>query len=280
MTSGWLTLARVASCVLLLAASGVVSACGGVDDTAPPGVGQPQDDPKPGTPPDPDPPTPPPVDIPGIPEPISTNRGLNRYYVNLNPVSVNVNGTNYMGRLAFLLDGDVYVRGSTSRRVTIAARSTLAGKPADIHIIGDTVSNGSSASLGLIAQGNVIVETRRTTIPYPNCPVSNIRAAIVAETGRFSIEPDYLSEIPVTGAPQCGALTVTGSVSSHHAPVLSWSWGPIRAGFSSRNYVWDTNLLKTPPPYFPTAEDWKLVGWKEANASCLGASFGNQLTCT
>lgn len=173
--------------------------------------------------------------------------------------------------LAILLNGDARVEGTTGNRVTIAVRnSNPAGAAANIVLTGDTQRGGAPGdALGLIAQGHVILDMR----PPATCPVSNVTAAIVAAGGGLTIPPGYTTEMYQSAdTPRCAnSLLITGSIASHRTPMLLWRWGGAWAGYTSRSYVWDPQLGRSQPPYFPTSGNWDIVGWKSANMDCYDA---------
>jgi hypothetical protein len=225
---------------------------------------------------------------------------------------------------AIVLNGDVWVRGtySQNRRLTIVARNRAAagdaGRAADIHLIGPAVgfAAGTGRSLGLVAQGNIVLE-----MPSPaggginaaaagssNPCLTYVGAALLAETGRVQIPAEYMTETPwsyrsditsttapINAAPICGGqLVINGSVTAHVPPQLTWTWKPegpgypsYTTGYTNRQYLWNPELLRTPPPFFPTSEDWRTEGWREGNPDCLtttgsvgGRSDALEVDCT
>lgn len=187
-----------------------------------------------------------------------------------------------------LVDRDVHLYGNANQtgRLTIASwvrRSDASDVSVDdgsIFLYTNWGRNKTCASCnrdaayGLIAQGNVVPVMKDGA-----CPVSTIRAAIIAATGGFTIPPDYTTDMFQDASvrmPQCSSLTVEGSISSRHSPNMYWYWGspppavPINwAGYLSRNYTWDENLLRNPPPYFTISSQWKVAVTRQADQGCL-----------
>ncbi|OGM75488.1 hypothetical protein A2382_00310 [Candidatus Woesebacteria bacterium RIFOXYB1_FULL_38_16] len=109
-------------------------------------------------------------------------------------------------------------------------------------------------SLGLIAQ-NDIYFTRNVPNNF------EINAALIAQKGRV-IRHGYFWWCEGTTNAVRNSLTINGSISSYSKSY--WNYGdPLESGFTTRNINYDNNLLYTPPPYFPTTDNFTLISWKE-----------------
>lgn len=176
-----------------------------------------------------------------------------------------------LGRVnAFVFDEDVRVRGTVAedRRVTIAARRD-GGASAMIYVDGDIrKGDDRSTSIGLIAQGDVVL----WQAPGRACSIGVVQAAMVAATGGVTIPTRYTTGEVQSGAPTCGQrISLDGSIAGHRPPTLVWTWpGGHSAGFTgTRTYTWDEQLKRNPPPFFPLTGTWQPFNIREANVDCL-----------
>jgi hypothetical protein len=187
-------------------------------------------------------------------------------------------GTYTLGRVnAFVFDEDVRVHGriSPDRRITIAAER-VNGATASIFVDGDLVKGDPrTSSIGLIAQGDVVLWMDRSGGTV-NCPIRQLQAAIVAATGGVTIPTKYTTNELQSTAPNCrNRVLIDGSLAGHRPPTLIWTWTTssgrsYHAGFTgSRDYRWDTNLKRNPPPFFPLTGSWQPFQVREANIDCL-----------
>lgn len=183
-----------------------------------------------------------------------------------------------LGRVnAFVFDEDVRVRGTASpdRRVTIAAERN-GGATASIFVDGNLIKgDDKTSSIGLIAQGDVVLWMEKPTSAASVCPMNTLQAAIVAATGGVTIPTRYTTDELQSNAPNCGGtVLIDGSLAGHRPPTLVWTWtsgaSTYKAGFTgNREYRWDTELKRNPPPYFPLTGTWQPFQVREANVDCL-----------
>ncbi|MBC7643685.1 MAG: hypothetical protein H7123_01070 [Thermoleophilia bacterium] len=180
-------------------------------------------------------------------------------------------------QISLAFDRSVYVRGTPSGRISILA----------FHDIGDTniaapdiyigsvlqpaaQPANSATSIGIIAENNVILAS-----PTNGC-VSTIRAALIATAGSVTIPLAWRTPTFQSAMPQCPQrLNFSGSMASHGAVTLRWTWGtagsPLAwSGYANRNYQWDRSLRRFPPPYFPLSYPWEIVGSATADGDCFG----------
>lgn len=177
---------------------------------------------------------------------------------------------------AFVFDEDVRVRGTAAAdvRVTIAAERS-GGAAASIFVDGDLrKGDDRTSSIGLIAQGDIILWMENGPAGL-RCPVGVVQAAMVAATGGVTIPTKYTTSEVQTTAPECGTVVVDGSVAGHRPPTLVWRWradtgDTYAAGYDTRReYRWDEQLKRNPPPYFPLTGSWQAFQMREANTDCL-----------
>ncbi len=197
--------------------------------------------------------------------------------VTLNGTSMSVrrpdgsSGGSYpLGRVnAFVFDEDVRVRGRAAPdvRVTIAAERRGSAS-ASIFIDGNLIKGDDRTSaIGLLAQGDVVLWMAMPSY----CPTHTVQAAIVAATGGMTIPTRYTTNELQSTAPRCGSIVIDWSVAGHRPPTLIWSWpGGYGAGYGGmRDYRWDRELKRNPPPYFPLTGTWQPFQVREANVDCL-----------
>lgn len=171
---------------------------------------------------------------------------------------------------------NVLVEGTTVGRVTIAARKPGEWSPnvesgsANIYLTDDTHDQGGSSVLGLMAQGGVILDAIKRPNGTYEC-IDRVSAGIVAMSGTLTIDPRYTTRLYQSGGPQCGPIDIDGSLAAHRSPVLYWTWANRagHAGYSRRDYRWNRNLRRNPPPYFPTTDTWEARHVRPVNVDCF-----------
>lgn len=167
------------------------------------------------------------------------------------------------GGLAVLVHGNVLVSGTTTGRVTIASDpgAGAAGSAGRIRISGDLRASGDGAAIGLYTAGDVELDSAACT--------SRIDAAIIAAGGTLTINRGLRTEVRQGDAPRCGAITVNGSIAAAEGPVLRWQWQTGEwTGYERRDYVWNPNLVRRPPPWSPVIDGWQNASWAPADQSC------------
>jgi hypothetical protein len=160
-----------------------------------------------------------------------------------------------------LFRGGVNVAGTTSGRVTIVGWDLAAQSPTDSWIVGNIAPTSPTASVGLVAQGDIGV----TGGAQPNCGVSMIQAALLAN-GRLTLVEDVRAAVDSEQA--CAQLDLVGSVTGREPPLLSLAGAAGTAGWTSRRYGFDARLLRTPPPMFPEAAQWKVARSRVLPSGC------------
>ena len=155
--------------------------------------------------------------------------------------------------LVFAKDS-IWVEGTISGRYTIAAGiEPYTPETAPMIMLQDdilyTAKDGTDV-LSLIGQRDVI-------IPYDVPDTMEINAVILAMNGaaqRFYYPGDIKEEI-----------TTYGSIITNG--VWTWAWvsggGSTVSGFRNVNSIYDPNLLFSPPPHFPTKEEYQQIRWED-----------------
>ncbi|MFH0856212.1 MAG: hypothetical protein V1869_06895 [Candidatus Omnitrophota bacterium] len=152
----------------------------------------------------------------------------------------------------FVDSGNLTISGTLSGRLT-------AGSSQDIIISGnllyanDPRLNPSSGDmLGLISESDVVVSG---SAPYN----LEIDASVMALSTSFMLENWW------TGSAK-GTLTVYGGIiQDQRGPVGTFNGitGQKLTGYS-KNYKYDSRMLTTPPPFYPTTGDYITLSWEEA----------------
>ena len=157
------------------------------------------------------------------------------------------------------LEDDVWIRGqiNTSRLTIASARfPDNSSTRSSITINNDllyTNYNGQDV-ISLIAQKNI-------NIGFVSSSTLRVDAALMAQNGRvgryYYRSPDSRCDTYHTRS----VITTYGMIASNQRYGFAYTDG---TGYQTRNLVYDTNLLYSPPPSFPlTADSYEILSWKE-----------------
>ncbi len=155
------------------------------------------------------------------------------------------------------VEADAWVDGIVNGRVTVAS-GRFPENPSNytnITIVNDIVYESSDGSdvLGLIAQRNV-------QIGYYCEDNLEIEAAILAQNGRFH-RPFYYYYEPTRSYNLRDTITITGSLAMSERYGLHWCCPD--SGFWTRNINYNSSLVFSPPPSFPTTGEYAFISWEE-----------------
>jgi hypothetical protein len=150
-------------------------------------------------------------------------------------------------------DGIIFVKNNVwlegtinDRRVTVVAsnaNSSLSNIYLGINNLLYTNNDGRDV-VGLVAKNNIqIIRDCQTNLV--------INGALLAQSGKVSREY-YLFF-------NKNSLTINGAIASFLQPYFNYG----TAGFATRTYNFDNNLLYYPPPYFPTGTEYSIDLWNE-----------------
>jgi hypothetical protein len=169
--------------------------------------------------------------------------------------------------------GNVYVSGTYSKSLTIAARNDIIVKPT----IGARLNNNSTdsdlrsasdATLGLIADNFIRVGHRVATDSNGNCDnyaplneptVMNVRI----DAAILSLKHSFIADNYNCG--KLGTLTIVGAIAQRYRGTVStFSGSTIITGFT-KNYWYDDRFRYRSPPYFlsPLDSAWDVVRMHE-----------------
>ena len=144
--------------------------------------------------------------------------------------------------------GNVTVRGTLNGRLSIGANN-------NINIAGNVTYNNSASTdmLGLIAERDLIINQGACA----NGGDLTIQASMMAMSDSFYLENWNTS--------MKGTLNVLGGIIQKERGAVgtfNTSTNSKASGFT-KSYVYDERLRTTPPPFFPTTEDFIPVSWRE-----------------
>jgi hypothetical protein len=218
--------------------------------------------------------------------------GNGPWTMRLSGSSVQVSGPGFNSTYNAAGGAVVLVRGSTtlSGRLTSKASLTIgvqdtgtfsAFGSSSLNLVGGGRIGASVAAnsiLGLIVDGDIVPR-----MDIGQCP-TGLTAAVVSASGTLTIPAKYRVPVPpgAGAVPGCLGATFnfTGSLGTHYMPLMHYVWTTGQAtGYGTRSYNYDSRLLMTPPPLFPTTGPWQVSTWKDADPACLDASKINDAEC-
>lgn len=155
------------------------------------------------------------------------------------------------------VEANTWVDGIVRGRVTVAS-GRFPENPnnyTNITIVNDIVYNSKDGSdaLGLIAQRNV-------QIGYYSEDDLEIDAAILAQHGKFHRPYYYFYAWPITHNDRT-VITIYGSLAMNERYGLHWCCPT--SGYATRNINYDSALIYSPPPSFPTTGEYAFISWEE-----------------
>ncbi len=162
------------------------------------------------------------------------------------------------------LEDDVWVGGEVASSILLAAaRPADSAEGAASILIQDNITYAAGTTdttLGLIAQQDVLVPLRS-----PN--VLEIDAALVAVNGHVfrNYYPAWSSEPYATYALR-DRIEAYGTIITNTLWTYSWvscESCPVVSGYSETEITYDPNLRYSPPPAFPTQDEYAFISWEE-----------------
>lgn len=151
-------------------------------------------------------------------------------------------------------EDDVWVEGVVNGRVTLAASrfSQDSGEYTRIIINNNLtyVARDGSSVLGLMAEGDVLV-------PRHAPGYLTIDAVMLSQKGHV-----YAREYALHAVKQ--KIEVYGSIITD----LFWTWSYVNGSYHVDGYnttvtIYDNHLTYSPPPFFPTEENFEIISWSE-----------------
>lgn len=151
----------------------------------------------------------------------------------------------------FVRNGNLSVSGVLNGRLTAGASGNVVIKGNTTYSDDPRVNPASTDMLGLISESNVVISSAASY----NLEVD---ASIMALNTSFMLENWWVG-------PAKGTLTIYGGIiQDQRGPVGTFSGigGQKLSGYS-KNYAYDSRMLGTPPPFFPTTGDYVTLVWEE-----------------
>ena len=174
-----------------------------------------------------------------------TTNGKKTTYKNSTKIAMPGNGA------AFVNSGTLTLSGTLKGQLSVGSSQNIV-VPSNITYATDPRTNPSSTDvLGIISEGDV-------EIPSNNPTNLEIDGCIMALGGSF-----YLNNY--SQGPPDGTLTILGGIiQEERGPVgtFNGSTGQKLSGYS-KNYLYDTRLLTSPPPFIPTTGDYVVISYEE-----------------
>lgn len=149
------------------------------------------------------------------------------------------------------IENDVWVDGAIdNKKVTVVANNPLATKTSEkfnIYLGRSNLTYAASSNieiLGLVAQNNIeiIRDSQNNLI---------VSAALLAVDGRV-FRNTYLGSYK-------NSITINGAIATN----LRYRFNETGCGYNNATFNFDGNLLDTPPPYFPTGDQYLVDMWEE-----------------
>lgn len=159
------------------------------------------------------------------------------------------------------IDDQTWVSGEVNGRVTLAAAHLPEGSGSSYDIIiPNNISykdgHDSGSVLGLIAQQDILV-------PLYSPTSMEITAALMAQNGH--VFRYYYSNSSYPGDAIKTYIETYGTIITND--VWTWTWvnssGTVTSGYSNTETIYDPNLIFSPPPYFPTKDEYTFISWEE-----------------
>lgn len=153
-------------------------------------------------------------------------------------------------------DNTVWVEGTVSGRVTLAV-SNFATNPSNYAriIINNNIvytAHNDVNALGLMSEGDILV-------PRHAPDILNIDAVLLSQKGHV-YRRNYVGSYRKVQ----NSINVYGGIITNYF----WTWGWVNSsnvitdGYRNTNTVYDNNLIYSPPPFFPTEGNFKIISWQ------------------
>jgi len=157
-------------------------------------------------------------------------------------------------------EDDIWVEGVVKGRITLVSASfPIQSSEKDIWIRGNityTRHDGSDV-LGLVSQDNIFF-VRDVPDDF------RIDAVLMAQKGKIIRHKYTNSSCGNTVGSVKNSLTINGALINYYKSYWNYiSGGTLVSGFRTRTVTYDSHLLYSPPPYFPTTGEYEFISWTE-----------------
>jgi hypothetical protein len=147
--------------------------------------------------------------------------------------------------------GSLTVSGTLNGRLTVGAERDVVITNNIVYADDPRTNPNSDDTLGIISERDVVIDDRAPTN-------LEINASIMALDTSFMLENYWVG-------PPKGTLTVYGGIiQDERGPVGTFNGrtGQKVSGYS-KNYMYDSRLLGSPPPFMPNTGDYVTLSWEE-----------------
>jgi hypothetical protein len=169
----------------------------------------------------------------------------------------NIGTYNVADKPIIFAEDNIWIEGVVKGKVTVvAAGFPISSQTKNVFVKGNVTYDAydGTNTLGLIAQ-NDIYFTRDIPTDFI------VDGALMAQKGRV-LRHGYLSSCGSSANAIRNKLTINGALLSYGKSY--WNYGnPLESGFITREVNYDTRLLYSPPPYFPTSSEYEFISWEE-----------------
>jgi hypothetical protein len=221
-----------------------------------------------------------PSDKPGQMEVTNTKAGLNKTLVNVPSNGVvyvdNVPNTSCNASLptnATYTDddtcGNLYVSGSYSTSMTLAAARDIIIKPYTIAATGSSngdlrKASGSDAVMGLVANNFVRVYHPVTSFSSSAVEKQGYMSTVNIDAAILTLQHSFIVDNYAYGKPLSN-LNVTGAIAQQFRGPVGTGNGTTNSTGYIKNYWYDDRLKYRTPPYFlqPTSSSWNVIRFNE-----------------
>ncbi|MCX5710943.1 MAG: DUF4900 domain-containing protein [Candidatus Omnitrophica bacterium] len=151
----------------------------------------------------------------------------------------------------FVTNGDLTLSGTLNGRLTVGSSRDVVIPNNLVYADNPQTNPNSNDTLGIISEGDILIDDGAPTN-------LEIDACMMAMGSPFMLENYW-------AGPAKGTLTVVGGIiQDERGPVgtFNGSTGQKVSGYS-KNYLYDTRLLNSPPPFMPTTGDYITLSWEE-----------------
>jgi hypothetical protein len=151
----------------------------------------------------------------------------------------------------FVNSGNLDISGTLNGRLTAGASYDVIIRDDIVYADDPRINPNSDDTMGIIAENDVVISS--------NSPFNlEIDACVMAMNTSFMLDYWWLG-------PPKGALNVYGGIiQDERGPVGTFNGvtGQKVSGYS-KNYLYDSRLLSSPPPFMPTTGDYIALAWEE-----------------
>jgi hypothetical protein len=154
-------------------------------------------------------------------------------------------------------EDNLWIEGTVRGRITVVAASFPIGSSNVETWIRNNITytayDGTDV-LGLISQNDIYFVR-----DLPN----NFRvdSVLMSQNGAI-IRHGYFNNCGGPTNAIRNSLTLNGAVINYDKSYWNWN-SPLESGFTTRTVTYDTNVLYSPPPYFPNSGEYQFISWRE-----------------